>query len=132
MYDSKILNWLDLSSTKYVTTDRLLSLSQSATSSTCWKREEGLRYIEEQTFPQEQADLGVEELLHSVSFACNQPEDRQEGPYFTQSPLLILQILPLCRPVDAGKHIGIGTAQDAEERLTPGILPQYLIDIWAS
>lgn len=80
----------------------------------------------QRTFTNEEADLAVDELLHPVTLAGHQAQHRQERLDVAQPPLLVLQLLLLCRLVDTGEHVGLGIAEHVEERLILGSVPQFL------
>lgn len=80
----------------------------------------------ELTFSNEQADLGVDDLLDSVSLASHEAQDGQEGLDVAEAALLVLQLLLLGRLVDAGEHVGLGVAEHVEQRLILRVLPQHL------
>lgn len=60
------------------------------------------------TFANEEADLGVDELFHAVPLSGHQAQHGQEGLDVTQPPLLILQLLLLRCLVHTGEHISLG------------------------
>lgn len=78
------------------------------------------------TFANEEADLGVDELLHAVPLSSHEAEHRQEGLDVTQPPLLILQLLLLCSLVHTGEHIRLGVTEHVEEWLVLCTVPQHL------
>lgn len=80
----------------------------------------------QRTFADEEADLAVDKLLHPVTLAGHQAQHRQERLDVAQPPLLVLQLLLLCRLVDTGEHVGLGIAEHVEERLILGSVPQFL------
>ena len=78
------------------------------------------------TFSNQQADLCVGELLHSVALPRHQPQDAHEGPHVADAPRFLLQLLPLCCLVDAGEDVRVGITQCTEQCLTSGIFPNHL------
>lgn len=66
------------------------------------------------TFANEEADLGVDELLDAVALAGHQPQHRQEGLDVTQSPLLILQLLLLGCLVHTSEHVSLRATEHVE------------------
>ena len=78
------------------------------------------------TFSNQQADLCVGELLHSVALPRHQPQDAHEGPHVAYAPRFLLQLLPLCCLVDAGEDVCVGITQCTEQRLASGIFPNHL------
>lgn len=81
---------------------------------------------ESPTFADQQADLGVGELLSSVALSGHQPQDAHEGPHVADAPGLLLQLLPLRRLVDAGEDVPLGISQRSEQGLAPGVPPNHL------
>jgi len=82
--------------------------------------------MRELTFPNEQADLGVNKLLDSVTFSSHEPQYGQEGLDVTKAPLLILQLLLLCCLVDAREDVGLGITEHVVEGLILSVLPHHL------
>lgn len=78
------------------------------------------------TFADQKADLGVGELLYSVALPRHQPQNGYEGPHITDTPGLVLQLLPLCRLVDAGEDVCIRIPQRTEKGLGGGVSPHHL------
>lgn len=82
--------------------------------------------MRELTFPNKQADLGVNKLLDSVTFSSHEPQDGQEGLDVTKAPLLILQLLLFGCLVDAREDVGLGITEHMVEWLILSVLPHHL------
>lgn len=80
------------------------------------------------TFAYEEADLGVDQLLHPVALPGYEPQDGQEGLDVAEAPLLVLQLLLLSGLVDAGEDVGLGVAEHVEEGLALRMAPKHLED----
>lgn len=77
---------------------------------------------------QMRTNFSVEDFFLSVSYWLDDFEEGLEEPEITQSPCLIIKLLPLCFLRDTDKDVGALLLQQMVKGVLPGLLEEIMLD----